>query len=100
MSLYFTDIPSAYSSPHYLNTKYNWTEHYKGFTPDYKKHRSTLMIEPITGIPLEGYIRFQSSIPMPELSGYRSDILKFSGMMMPTFWYQYVSKKNYVKESK
>lgn len=31
---------------------------------------------------------------MPELSGFRDDLMKFSGMMVPTFWYQFVSYSN------
>ncbi|XP_054738326.1 scavenger receptor class B member 1 [Anastrepha obliqua] len=85
----FNDVPSAFSSPHFYGSTYNWSEHFEGLSPNQKDHEATVIIEPITGIPIEEKYRFQSNIPLPDMSGYSKELQRFSKMVIPTFWYEY-----------
>ncbi|KAM7346224.1 scavenger receptor class B member 1 [Cochliomyia hominivorax] len=85
----FNDVPSAFSAPHFYNTEYNYSQHYEGFNPNQHDHEAHIILEPITGIPIEEKYRFQSNIPMPDMKGYNKDLQKFSNMIIPSFWYEY-----------
>lgn len=47
------------------------------------------MVEPITGVPVNQCARSQSNLIVNKLSGFTSDIQKFSGMIVPMFWAEY-----------
>lgn len=86
------DVPSAFSLPHFYGSSYNWSEHFEGLSPNRESHEATVIIEPISGIPIEEKYRFQSNIPLPDMTGYSKELQRFSKMVIPTFWYEYVSK--------
>ncbi|XP_011194480.1 scavenger receptor class B member 1 [Zeugodacus cucurbitae] len=85
----FNDVPSAFSLPHFYGSTYNWSEHFEGLSPNKKDHEATIIIEPISGIPIEEKYRFQSNIPLPDMAGYSKELQRFSKMVIPTFWYEY-----------
>lgn len=60
--------------------------------PDKDKHGSYAIIEPITGFPLEEVARVQSNLIIPNLQGYTADIERFSNMILPGFWVEYVKR--------
>lgn len=59
--------------------------------PDKRKHGSYTIIEPIMGIPLDQSAKSQSNLILPDLSGFHDDYSKFSNMVLPLFWMQYVN---------
>ncbi|XP_073847456.1 scavenger receptor class B member 1 [Musca autumnalis] len=83
------DVPSAFSLPHFLGSSYNYSQHYEGFAPDVKKHQPSITLEPTTGVPLDESYRFQSNIPMPDMTAFSKDLQKLSNMVIPNFWYEY-----------
>ncbi|XP_050325706.1 scavenger receptor class B member 1 [Bactrocera neohumeralis] len=85
----FNDVPSAFSHPHFYGSTYNWSEHFEGLSPNQKDHEAIIVIEPISGIPIEVKYRFQSNIPLPDMAGYSKELQRFSKMVIPTFWYEY-----------
>ncbi|XP_065369567.1 scavenger receptor class B member 1 [Calliphora vicina] len=85
----FNDVPSAFSAPHFYGTEYNYSAHYEGLNPNKHEHEAHIILEPITGIPIEEKYRFQSNIPMPDMKGYNKDLQKFNKMIIPNFWYEY-----------
>ncbi|CAD6998694.1 unnamed protein product [Ceratitis capitata] len=85
----FNDVPSAFSLPHFYGSSYNWSEHFEGLSPNRESHEATVIIEPISGIPIEEKYRFQSNIPLPDMTGYSKELQRFSKMVIPTFWYEY-----------
>lgn len=91
MCIFTDDVPSAFSAPHFYGTEYNYSAHYEGLNPNKHEHEAHIILEPITGIPIEEKYRFQSNIPMPDMKGYNKDLQKFNNMIIPNFWYEYVS---------
>ncbi|XP_067629010.1 scavenger receptor class B member 1 isoform X2 [Eurosta solidaginis] len=86
----FNDVPAAFSKPHFYYTTYNWSEHFEGLFPNSIDHETTVVIEPISGIPIEERYKFQSNIPLPDMSGYSREMQRFSEMVIPAYWYEYV----------
>ncbi|KAH8283583.1 hypothetical protein KR018_008302 [Drosophila ironensis] len=83
------EAPSAFSMPHFYGSAYNWSEHYEGYTPNTEDHQPYILLEPITGIPMEEKYRFQSNVPVPDLSRFSRRLNKYSNMMLPSFWYEF-----------
>lgn len=83
------DAPSAYSQPHFYGTSYKFEEHFEGLSPNKNDHETMFHIEPKTGVIVEEKFRFQQSLPLPQLTGFNKAIERFSGMMIPCFWYEY-----------
>ncbi|XP_017045121.1 scavenger receptor class B member 1 [Drosophila ficusphila] len=81
--------PSAFSMPHFYGSGYNWSEHYEGYTPNADDHEPYILLEPVTGIPVSEKYRFQSNIPIPNLSRFSPYLKRFSHMMIPSFWYEF-----------
>lgn len=61
-----------------------------GMHPDHDKHYSYTIAEPILGIPIDQRARTQSNLVIPHLTGFPADIQKFSEMILPMFWIEYV----------
>ncbi|KAH8320579.1 hypothetical protein KR067_005522 [Drosophila pandora] len=80
--------PSAFSMPHFYGSNYNWSDHYEGYTPNMEKHQPYILLEPVTGIPVSEKYRFQSNIPVPDLT-FGGRLKKYSNMMLPSFWYEF-----------
>ena len=57
--------------------------------PDYEKHHSYIIADPVFGIPFEQSARVQSNIVIPRITGFTNDIQKFSEMILPMFWIEY-----------
>lgn len=77
--------------PHFYGSSYNWSEHYEGYTPNAEDHQPYILLEPTTGIPITEKYRFQSNIPIPDLTHFSSRLRKYSNIMLPSFWYEFVS---------
>lgn len=56
-----------------------------------EEHGSFVIVEPFTGIPMEGKARSQSNLVMQNLSGFNKILGKFSHAVIPLFWAEYVS---------
>ncbi|KAH8401054.1 hypothetical protein KR009_002707 [Drosophila setifemur] len=81
--------PSAFSMPHFFGSGYNWSQHYEGYTPNVEDHQAYILLEPVTGIPVSEKYRFQSNIPIPDLTHFSTRLKRYSHMMLPSFWYEF-----------
>ncbi|XP_077289013.1 scavenger receptor class B member 1-like [Arctopsyche grandis] len=89
----FFDLPMAMSLPHFYATDPRAIENITGMEPNFLKHTSYVIVEPLTGTPLESCARSQSNLVMRKMSGFSSDIQLFSGMTLPMFWAEYSALK-------
>jgi scavenger receptor class B, member 1 len=74
------------SFPHFLNRPGNFTKRLEGLQPNKEEHESYAIIEPTLGVPLNQRATSQSNVVTGDLSGFKSDIAKFSHMVIPMFW--------------
>lgn len=59
--------------------------------PEKSKHESYTIIEPVMGVPIDQCAKSQSNLILPDLTGFHEDYSKFSNMVLPLFWLQYVN---------
>lgn len=82
----------AASNPHFYGRRpKRVSDRIEGLHPNKEKHGSFIIVEPITGIPINQCARSQSNVITPKFSGFAHDIDIFSDMAIPTFWAEYVS---------
>jgi len=84
----YYDFPIAASFPHFLNGDHALRDSISGLNPSDEKHGSYLIVEPLTGVPVQSKARSQSNLIMHPISGF-SHIDKFSNMTIPMFWAEY-----------
>lgn len=87
--LYLSDLPIAASNPHFLHRQGKWMEKIIGLNASIDNHESYIMVEPITGVPVNQCARSQSNLVVKKLNGFPTDIQKFSDMIVPMFWAEY-----------
>ncbi|XP_062544894.1 scavenger receptor class B member 1 isoform X2 [Armigeres subalbatus] len=95
MSKCYNDFPIAATSPHYFARNISMAKKISGMHPDHDKHYSYTIAEPILGIPIDQRARTQSNLVIPHLTGFPADIQKFSEMILPMFWIEYISHRNF-----
>lgn len=78
----FLDQPIVASFPHFLGRVGNFTNKLEGIHPNKVKHESYSIIEPVLGVPLNQRATSQSNVVTQDLSGFKSDIAKFSNMVI------------------
>lgn len=84
------DQPIVASFPHFNARPGKFMEKLDGLHPDPDKHTSYTILEPTLGVPLTQRAVSQSNIVTGDLSRFKSDISKFSDMVIPMFWLEYV----------
>lgn len=87
----FIDFPVAATSPHYFARNLSMAKKISGMCPNREKHYSYAIAEPTLGIPIDQRARTQSNLVIPKLNGFSEDIQRFSNMILPMFWIEYVS---------
>lgn len=70
-------------------------EKLEGLHPDQEKHESYAIIEPTLGVPLNQRATSQSNVVTKDLSGFKTDIAKFSNMVIPMFWLSVTVRKTF-----
>lgn len=85
MSPCYYSIPAALSLPHFIYTNSNVAENIEGLNPDPEKHSTRVILEPITGIPLNVNSRVQVNLVMGR-TRYTSRTKVFNDMTIPLFW--------------
>lgn len=88
----FSDQPFVASFPHFTFRPGNFTDKIEGMRPDPEKHSSYIILEPTLGVPLNQRATSQSNIVTKDLSSFKADIARFSNMVIPLAWLEYVSK--------
>lgn len=88
--LSLTDQPIVASFPHFYSRPGPFIEKLEGLKPDANKHTSYAIVEPILGVPLNQRAVSQSNLVTKNLRNFKSDIAKFSDMVLPMFWIEYV----------
>lgn len=88
------DQPIVASFPHFYARPGNFSDKLEGLHPDANKHTSYTIIEPILGVPLHQRAVSQSNVVTKNLKGFKRDISKFSNMVLPMFWIEFVRKKH------
>ncbi|KAK4878127.1 hypothetical protein RN001_010633 [Aquatica leii] len=84
----YFNFPMASSFPHFLHAD-NSNFYVDGLEPDVDKHSSYVVIEPITGVPIESRARLQSNLVVKELDGFNDIVERFSNTIIPMFWAEY-----------
>lgn len=87
------DQPIVASFPHFYARPGKFLEKLEGLRPEADKHRSYSIIEPVLGVPLNSRAVSQSNVVTGDLSAFKTDIARFSNMVVPMFWLEYVSKR-------
>ncbi|XP_071057224.1 scavenger receptor class B member 1 isoform X1 [Onthophagus taurus] len=83
-------FPLAGSFPHFLYGNQQLQRQVLGLTPQEAAHRSYVIVEPITGLPLEEKAMIQLNIHVKSLSGFNNNVLnKFSDSIVPMFWLEF-----------
>lgn len=80
------DQPIVASFPHFLGRLGNFTHKLEGINPNKEEHESYTIIEPVLGVPLNQRATSQSNLVTKDLSAFKSDIARFSNMVIPMFW--------------
>lgn len=86
----FPDVPIVATSPHFYARNFSNAHKITGMIPDREKQHSYAIVDPSFGIPLDQCARTQTNLAIPELTGYSADIKRFSDMIIPMFWIEYV----------
>ncbi|KAF7267371.1 hypothetical protein GWI33_019380 [Rhynchophorus ferrugineus] len=89
ISACYWGFPMVLSFPHFVYGDDKIRTYVEGMSPNEEKHGSFVVIEPISGIPLEGKARSQINLRMNKLWGFNSDIQKFSDTIIPLAWLEY-----------
>lgn len=84
-------MPMAASNPHFYGRESQFTHKIEGLAPDADRHVSYAIIEPSLGMPMRQCAKSQSNLVIPNLNGLTRDLARFSDMVLPLFWLQYVS---------
>lgn len=82
--------PFAASNPHFYQRTGKWADRIQGLNPNAEAHGSYTILEPQTGAPLVQIARSQSNLVIPKLEGFHDDFTKFSNLVVPIFWAEYV----------
>ncbi|XP_030764313.1 scavenger receptor class B member 1-like [Sitophilus oryzae] len=82
-------FPLVMSFPHFLYGDDVIRTYVDGMNPNEEAHGSFVLIEPKTGIPLEGKARSQINLKMNNMRGFTSSIEKFSNTVVPLVWVEY-----------
>lgn len=83
-------LPVAASSPHFFGREELYKDTIDGLHPTYDQHVSYIILEPTLGIPIRQCAKSQSNLVIPNLRGLSIDLARFSDMVLPLFWLQYV----------
>jgi hypothetical protein len=84
------DQPIVASFPHFYGRFGPWTEKLEGLHPNRSIHESYTVLEPLLGVPLDSKATSQSSLATKDLSSFDTEIAKFSNLILPMFWIEYV----------
>lgn len=84
-------MPLAASNPHFFGREAQFGHKFEGLRPRADEHVSWAIVEPSLGMPLRQCAKSQSNLVVPNLSGLTADLARFSDMVLPLFWLQYVS---------
>ncbi|ERL95040.1 scavenger receptor class B member 1 isoform X1 [Dendroctonus ponderosae] len=82
-------FPMAVSFPHFLFADASASAAIEGLSPNEEDHGSFVLIEPVTGVPLEGKARSQINLVMKPLTGFPDNIQRFSNSVLPLAWMEY-----------
>ncbi|XP_076753983.1 platelet glycoprotein 4 [Xylocopa sonorina] len=85
MSPCYYNIPAALSLPHFIYANSNLADKIDGLNPDPEKHATRVVLEPLTGIPLNVNSRMQVNL-VTEHTIYTSRTKVFNDMTIPLFW--------------
>lgn len=85
------DQPIVASFPHFYSRPGKFLEKLDGLRPDESAHTSYSIVEPVLGTPLSSRAVSQSNVVTKDLRNYKDDIARFSNLVLPMFWCEYVS---------
>jgi hypothetical protein len=87
------DQPIVASFPHFCNTSGPWNDYLDGLTKTCNDtiHQSYTIIEPTFGTPLRQRAISQCNVMLKDLRSFKPDFARFSNMIIPMVWMEYVS---------
>ncbi|XP_074026803.1 platelet glycoprotein 4 isoform X1 [Leptinotarsa decemlineata] len=86
----YYDTAIGASFPHFLYGDEELSHHVDGLEPDKEKHESYVIIEPRTGVPLNGAARSQINLVVKNMNGFNDKVKKFSNLSIPLVWIEYI----------
>ena len=89
--------PIAASSPHFYSRNGTWIDKLEGLAPNVTKHESYFIAEPTMGVPINQAARSQLNLVVGDVSSFKSDIAKFSNMVIPMMWLDIVGNSNNIE---
>lgn len=92
LSKCYFNFPMVLSLPHfYGHNNGKWVERLGGIKPNQTLHESKIYAEPVMGVGLHQFARSQVNVLVQDLSNYPQKYHKFSNMVVPIFWGEFVS---------
>ncbi|XP_035787646.1 scavenger receptor class B member 1-like isoform X1 [Anopheles albimanus] len=85
----YHDVSLVATSPHFYARNFTTAHKITGMKPNRELHHSYTIVDPSFGIPFEQSARTQTNLAIPQLTGYASEIRRFSEMIIPMFWIEY-----------
>ncbi|KAK6645194.1 hypothetical protein RUM43_001470 [Polyplax serrata] len=87
----YYNFPIGISLPHFYGGSEDLMKQLKieGLKASKEKHGSYVIVEPITGIPMESRARSQCNLIVKSMSGFPENLQKFSNVIIPMFWLEY-----------
>ncbi|XP_050097024.1 scavenger receptor class B member 1 [Anopheles aquasalis] len=89
----YHDVSLVATSPHFYARNFTNAHKITGMKPNRELHHSYTIVDPSFGIPLDQSARTQTNLAIPQLTGYASEIRRFSEMIIPMFWIEYHQKE-------
>ncbi|KAG5877696.1 hypothetical protein JTB14_018169 [Gonioctena quinquepunctata] len=86
----YYDTALAASFPHFLYGDEEIKQNVEGLQPNKEIHESYVIVEPNTGIPLNGAARSQLNLVVKDMKGFNKEIQKFSNLSIPLVWIEYI----------
>ncbi|XP_050311695.1 lysosome membrane protein 2-like isoform X2 [Anthonomus grandis grandis] len=79
----YSNYPFAASFPHFMVAEPIVFNKLKGLRPEEEKHKSFLLLEKMSGIPMGGRAIFQINAIFKDMSGFSPELKRFSNMYLP-----------------
>lgn len=89
ISVCYNGYPFVASFPHFMNADPEVTKRVKGLNPRIEDHGSFLIMEKLSGVPMNARAIFQISLNTQNLRGFNDKIRKFSDMYVPMAYVGY-----------
>ncbi|KQS61763.1 uncharacterized protein Dere_GG27099 [Drosophila erecta] len=85
-------FPISLSFPHFMNGDLGLQQNITGLSPDPRKHSSTFVIQPESGLPLSLSVKVQINMHFKDLSNFPI-VSVFNHLTVPMLWFEIMMSK-------